>query len=234
MPFIEHPEYSGGRAPRIDAMSTRPEGYVPAAGHDHLLPLYDPVLRFLLREDSFRRDVVARAALGPRARVLDVGCGTGTQALRLARAHADAEVTGIDGDAKVLAIARAKLARAGARVTLDEGLATSLPYPAARFDRVVSTLVFHHLVDADKRRAASEIRRVLAPGGMFLLVDFGPPRNLLERLGARLFAHAEHAATNLREGLRALLVDAGFARVDEEPLRSFGFAHVWAWRATAA
>jgi ubiquinone/menaquinone biosynthesis C-methylase UbiE len=215
-------------------MSTRPEGYVPAAGHDRLLHFYDPVLRWLLREDRWRGEIVARAELPPRARVLDIGCGTGTQALFTVRAHPDAQVTGIDGDAKALAIARRKLDRAGVAVTLDEGLATALPYPDACFDRVISTFVFHHIVDADKLRAFTEIRRVLAPGGVFLLVDFGPPRNVFERACAHLFVHAEHAGTNLREGLRALLAAAGFARIDEEPQRSLGFARVWAWRATAA
>jgi ubiquinone/menaquinone biosynthesis C-methylase UbiE len=215
-------------------MSTRPEGYVPAAGHDRFLHLYDPVLRFLLREDGMRREIVARAALPPRARVLDVGCGTGTQLVWLARAHPDAELVGIDGDAKVLAIAREKLARAGVRVQLDEGLATALPYPDARFDRVVSSLVLHHLPDADKRRALSEIRRVLAPGGSFLLADFGPPQSWLERVSGALLMHAEHARTNLQHGLAPLLAEAGFHRVDEQPLRSLGFGRIYSWRAAAA
>jgi ubiquinone/menaquinone biosynthesis C-methylase UbiE len=214
-------------------MSTRPEGYVPAAGHDDFLRFYDPALRWLVREVRWRREIVARAELPPRARVLDVGCGTGTQALFTVRAHPDAQVTGIDGDAKALAIARRKLDRAGVAVTLDEGLATALPYPDARFDRVISTFVFHHLDDADKRRAASEIRRVLAPGGVFLLVDFGAPQHWLERLSARLLVHAEHARTNLAGGMRPLLEGAGFPRVDEVAQRSLGFGRIYAWRATA-
>jgi ubiquinone/menaquinone biosynthesis C-methylase UbiE len=214
-------------------MSSRPAGYVPAAGHDWLLPLYDPLLRFVLREDRMRREILAQLALPPRARVLDLGCGTGTQAVLTKRAHPDAEVVGLDGDEKALAIARGKAAKAGVDLALDEGLATALPYSDARFDRVISSFVFHHLDERDKQRAAREVRRVLAPGGFFLLVDFGAPVTRIEHLAAHLFGHAEHAKSQLEGGVPALLRDAGFTRVEELSQRSLGFARVWTWRATA-
>ncbi len=213
-------------------MQARPEGYVPAAGHDWLLPLYDPLLRFVLREDRLRREILERAEIASRDRVLDVGCGTGTQALLVKRARPDAEVVGIDGDARALARAQRKIAGAGLTIRLDEGLATALPYPDARFERVLSSLVLHHLVDDDKRRALAEIRRVLTPGGAFLLVDFGPPRTWFERAAAHLLMHAEHARANLEGRLPALLHEAGFARVEELGQRSVGFGRLWTWRST--
>ena len=213
-------------------MSARPENYIPAAGEDWLLPLYDPLQRFVFREKHLRRGVLEQARIGPRSRVLDVGCGTGTQAVVIKRAHPDAEVTGLDGDAKALAVARRKLAREGLEVQLDEGLATALPYPNARFDRVVSSLVFHHLGDDAKRGALAEIRRVLAPGGVFVLADFGPPRSWFERLLAPQLLKFEQARTNIGGGLRDLLSQAGFA-IEETPLYSMGFAQVWCWRGRA-
>jgi ubiquinone/menaquinone biosynthesis C-methylase UbiE len=213
-------------------MSSRPEGYIPAAGEDWLLPLYDPLQRFVFREKHLRRGILEHAQIGPRSRILDVGCGTGTQALVIKRAHPDAEVIGLDGDPKALARARTKLSRAGVDVALDEGLATALPYPNARFDRVVSSLVFHHLSDDVKRGALAEIRRVLAPGGFFLLADFGRPVSWFERLIAPRLLQFEQARTNISGGLRDLLARAGFA-VEETPLYSMGFARVWCWRATA-
>jgi len=214
-------------------MSARPEGYIPAAGEDWLLPLYDPLQRFVFREKHLRRGVLEHARIGPRSRVLDVGCGTGTQAVVIKRAHPDAEVTGLDGDAKALAVARRKIAREGLDVRLDEGLATALPYPDARFDRVVSSLVFHHLSDDVKRGAILEIRRVLAPGGVFVLADFGRPVSWFERLIAPRLNQFEQARTNISGGLRDLLTQAGFA-VDEAPLYSMGFARVWCWRGARA
>jgi ubiquinone/menaquinone biosynthesis C-methylase UbiE len=212
-------------------MSTRPEGYIPAAGHDWLLPLYDPVLRLLLREESLRREILAHAEIGPGCRVLDVGCGTGTQAILAKRTHPDAEVVGVDGDEKALAIARGKAERAGVTVALDLGLATALPYADARFDRVLSSLVLHHLEEDDKRRALAEILRVLAPGGAFVLVDFGEPVTLPERIAAKLFLRGEHARENLEGRLPALLREAGFSRIQELSQRSIGVGRLWSWRA---
>ena len=67
----------------------------------------------------------------------------------LKRAHPDAEVTGMDGDPQVLNIAREK--SRGTNIQWDEGLASSLPYPDSVFDRVVTSLVIHHLITDDKR-----------------------------------------------------------------------------------
>jgi ubiquinone/menaquinone biosynthesis C-methylase UbiE len=212
-------------------MTSRPENYIPAAGHDWLLPLYDPLLRLLLREDSLRRETLAHAEITPGCRVLDVGCGTGTQAVLVKGTHPDAEVTGVDGDEKVLALARHKAERAGVEIALDLGLATALPYADARFDRVISSLVLHHLVEDDKRRALAEILRVLAPGGAFVLVDFGEPVTLSERVAAKLFLRGGHARENLEGRLPVLLREAGFSRVEELGQRSIGFGRLWTWRA---
>ena len=212
-------------------MAARPDGYIPAAGHDWLLPLYDPLLRHLLGEDALRRAILAHAEIGPGCRVLDVGCGTGTQAVLAKQTHPDAEVVGVDGDDKALAIARSKADRAGVAIAFDAGLATALPYADARFDRVISSLVFHHLVEADKRRVLAEILRVLAPGGAFVLVDFGEPLTVLERIGAKLFLRGEHARENLEGRLPALLREAGFSRIEELAQRSIGVGRLWTWRA---
>ena len=214
-------------------MSARPEGYIPAAGNDWLLPLYDPLWRYVFREKNLRSEIHAHAKIGARSRVLDVGCGTGTQALLIKRAHPDAEVIGLDGDPGALAIAKRKIAREGLEVGLDEGLATALPYADGRFDRVVSSFVFHHLEVPDKRRAAAEILRVLAPGGSFLLVDFGAPRTRVERALARFLGKTAHVRLQLEGGIPALLRDAGFSRVEDVAQRGMGFARVWYWRATA-
>ncbi|WP_437487069.1 class I SAM-dependent methyltransferase [Sorangium sp. So ce1014] len=56
-------------------------------------------------------------------------------------------------------------------------MAWELPYPDGTFDRVASSLMFHHLAADDKRRTAEEILRVLRPGGALLLADFGSPRS---------------------------------------------------------
>ena len=139
--------------------------YIPALGLRALTPLYDPVLRRIFRDEQFKRTFIARANIQPGQRVLDLGCGTGTLLLLITQAQPHAVVTGADGDVEVLAIARTKAATAGGVVSFGQALASHLPYPDGAFDRVLSSLVFHHLPPAGKRAALREAHRVLRVGG---------------------------------------------------------------------
>jgi len=189
--------------------------YIHALGPAALTRFYDPMIRRLMREDTFRDGLMEHARLAPGQRALDVGCGTGTLAVLVKQRHAGVEVHAVDGDPEVLAIARDKATRAGVDVRFERALASQLPYEDGTFDRVVSSLVFHHLVTDDKRRAAREIFRVLRPGGALLLADFGPPRSSPGRALARALRAFEEIADNLAGRLPALLSDAGFSDVAE-------------------
>ncbi len=83
-------------------------------------------------------------------------------------------------------VAQARIAAAKARnvditLTLDQGFSFSLPYASASFNRVLSSLFFHHLSLTDKQRTANEVFRVLKPGGEFHVADWGRRTNLLMR-----------------------------------------------------
>lgn len=188
--------------------------YIHALGPAILTRFYDPILR-LLREKEFKGRLVDLAQLQPGQRILDVGCGTGTLAMLIQERHPDIEVHGVDGDSKVLEIARSKATQAGANVAFARAMAWELPYPDGTFDRVVSSLFFHHLVTNDKRRAACEILRVLRPGGTLLLADFGPPRSLPGKAVARTLRWFEEVADNLGGRLPGFLTEAGFSDVAE-------------------
>jgi ubiquinone/menaquinone biosynthesis C-methylase UbiE len=209
----------------------RPADYVPAAGRDWLLPVYDPISRFLVRDHALKGRLIREAALAPGERVLDLGCGTGTLLLLAARAHPDVTLTGVDGDDKALAIARRKLARAGAEVRLDTGLADRLPYPDASFDHVFSTAMFHHLSPDERAGALREVRRVLRPGGAFHLVDFGPTTGFLSRLTGHLFHAVSERAREVFEGrLPERMREAGFAEVGEHGRHATPFGTFYTWR----
>jgi ubiquinone/menaquinone biosynthesis C-methylase UbiE len=194
--------------------------FIPAAGRDWLLPLYDPLQRFLLRERALKGRLVEQGRVGPGARVLDIGCGTGSLALELKRRHPDAFVVGLDPDAKALALARRKAERARLDVQLEQGFADSVPFPEASFDRVFSSLMFHHLAGAEKGATLLEVRRVLAPGGSFHLLDFGPPRSRMARALSRLVHHDQALADNVGGRIPALMTEAGFVGAEEVSYRN--------------
>jgi len=189
--------------------------YIPALGLDWLTPLYDPVLRWVMREEQFKRHLIRQARIDPGQRVLDLGCGTATLTLMLKQAHPGATVIGLDGDAKILEIGRAKARRTGVDITLDEGMAYQLPYPDESFDRVLSSLVLHHLNPEDKRRALREVYRVLRPGGELHVVDFGQPHTAWGRLVAPVMGRFEQASDNIKGRLPDMYRHAGFENVDE-------------------
>ena len=188
--------------------------FIPAAGRDWLLPLYDP-LQKLLGGDRLKRPLVDQAALAPGIRVLDIGCGTGSLTLLIKRMHPEVAVVGLDPDAKALAIARRKAERAGLAIVLDRAFSDSLPYGDGSFDRVFSSLMFHHLKAGEKTATLKEVLRVLRPGGSLHLLDFGPPRGRLARAAAHVLHRAEHVRENLEGRIPELLRESGFRHAEE-------------------
>ncbi len=106
-------------------------------------------------------DALAGRGRAHGLRSLDVGCGTGQTAVRLARRPEIGSVVGLDPSPEALGHARRRHA-----FPLVRGSALALPFPDGRFDVLTCFDVFQHLGAGGDRRAAAEIRRVLAPGGV--------------------------------------------------------------------
>jgi ubiquinone/menaquinone biosynthesis C-methylase UbiE len=142
---------------------------------------YDRSIAVTMREERWRPVLRDRVLDGvpPGGHVVDVGAGTGTLAIAIALARPDVTVTAIDGDAEILALARAK--PGAERVRWRMGLADELPLDAAGADAVVSSLVLHHLDRATKERALREMARVLRPGARLHIADWGRPATPLLR-----------------------------------------------------
>lgn len=204
--------------------------FIPAAGHDLLLPLYDP-LQALFGGDRARRLLVDQAALRPGQRVLDIGCGTGSLVVLVAKLHPEVEVVGIDPDPKALARSRRKCDRAGVSVQLDRGFADALPYADACFDRVLSSLVLHHLKGEEKASALKEARRVTRPGGSLHVLDFGGAHSRRDGVVARLLHSSETIRDNYEGRIPILMGDAGFVDASEIAHRATLFGRLAFYRA---
>jgi len=163
----------------------------------------------------------ARYGLAPDARVIDVGCGTGEAAVRIAEMLPGADVTGVDLIEAHLERARARTRHLGARVRFEVGNALALDQPDGRFDLAVC----RHVLQAvpDPRAALAELMRVTRPGGRLHLIaeDYGmifmhPTRLPAERFWAEVTgAFGPAVGTDLRVGRHApaMLLEAGAREV---------------------
>lgn len=198
-------------------MKHNDENYIPALSYDWLTFLYDPVVRLTTRETAFKAALLAQARIQSDQHVLDLACGTATLTIAIKQAYPQANVVGIDGDPTILQQAWAKAQRVGVEIRLDEGLSYELPYIDASFDRVLSSLFFHHLTQENKQRTLAEVWRVLKPGGEFHVADWGTPQNRFMRLASQGIVSLDGPTT--KDNFDGLLLEfirqAGFANVQE-------------------
>lgn len=195
----------------------------------HWAARYDLLITLLTlgRERRFRERLLEPARLEPGESVLDIGCGTGTLAV-LAKHHVGAAgaVHGIDASPEMIARAGSKAKRAKVDVQFETALAQSLPFPDARFDVVLSTVMLHHLPRAVREQAVREAQRVLKPAGRLLAVDFvkSSRKGFLGH-----FHFHRHGRVDPRD-LIALVTGAGLTVVDSGPVGKWDLQFVVARR----
>src|SRR5213593_2072061 len=182
--------------------------YIPAAGHDWLLPFYDPFVK-LMGGESAHRQLIDQAQLQPGQRILEIGCGTGNLTILVKTLYPAVEIVGLDPDPKALDRARRKADRQRVSVQLDRGFSDELHYPDESYDRVLSAFMFHHLKRDEKEQSLHEIRRVLRPGGSLHLLDFGGAHDDSGGFLAHLLHRSEHVRNNSGEMILTLMRQAG-------------------------
>ncbi|MFY9808296.1 MAG: class I SAM-dependent methyltransferase [Pseudonocardiaceae bacterium] len=182
-----------------------------------------PVDEFHIGGRAATVELVDQLEMRPGLRVLDVGSGLGGTARYLARRHA-VEVTGVDLTAEYVQVAASLTQQTGLAdlVQFRQGSATEMPFPDGSFDRACMLHVGMNV--ADKMTLFTEIRRVLAPGGVFGVYD-------LMRVGPGAVAYpvpwAANSATSFLaapERYRELLGEAGLPVRAARDRRDFGIA----------
>jgi SAM-dependent methyltransferase len=154
---------------------------VSSSHFDELAAVYDDTLPAHVVEHYLRKRTRYVLEHCPRGTALDVGCGTGALAARLAAAGYD--MAGADPSPGMLAVLRERTSQ----VDAVEAPGTALPFPDGRFDVVLTVAALHHIADPDDvRRTLAEMVRVARPGGRVLVWDHNPRNPYWGRLMARV------------------------------------------------
>ncbi|MGH9216833.1 MAG: class I SAM-dependent methyltransferase [Acidimicrobiales bacterium] len=148
---------------------------------DRIAHEYDEVLPAHVVEHYLAKRVRYIAEHCPSGRVLDVGCGTGTLAARLAAAGFT--VTGLDPSQGMLDV----MAESAPAVERVRGEGSELPFEDETFDVAITVAALHHVADPDDVRATLvEMVRVLRPGGQIVVWDHNPRNPYWKNLMARV------------------------------------------------
>jgi tRNA (cmo5U34)-methyltransferase len=170
------------------------------------------------RYDEIHQTVVQLLSLRPPHRVLDLGTGTGTTALRILDALPEARVVGMDVSHEMLDRARQRLRAHRRRVQLRQANIAN-PEIDGLYDAIVSVLAVHHLWADEKRHLFSRLWEHLAPGGILVVAD------AFQHASSRLLElydyprpedphEADHDHLDTTYDHLAWLIAAGFASVD--------------------
>jgi ubiquinone/menaquinone biosynthesis C-methylase UbiE len=192
--------------------------YIPALLFHWLTPYYDVIAGATIRERIFKQALIKQADPEPGQQVLDLASGTGTLAIWIKQYQPHATVLGVDADPAILSLAIHKAQQANVSVQFDRALSFNLPYQAEQFDRVMSSLFFHHLSWEEKESTTQELLRVLKPVAELHVADWGPATNIVMRcvfLLEQLFGGFKNTQDNVSGKISTHFEQAGFIEVSQ-------------------
>jgi len=192
--------------------------YIPPLRFHWLTSFYDSLVAITTREAFFKKLIVDKVANVKGNNLLDVGCGTGTLTKLIAEKSPKYTVIGLDADQTALDISQKKVIGKDLNISFRQGFGQKMPFDENSFDIVVSSLFFHHLNSSAKLATLTEIRRVLKPGGILLIADWGKPTSIFQRIlffVVQLLDGFETTKDNVDGVLPSLEVESGFTHVSD-------------------
>jgi len=244
----------GGRSPRKDPdfmQNTSPKGTGIRDMFAAIAPRYDLLNRLLSFgiDKSWRRAAVAKLACPKGGVILDAASGTGDMTLAAARADKDTRIVGVDFCGEMLKIAETKTGASEYRdrIMLAVASCEALPFREGVFD--AATIAFGIRNVRDRKQGLREMLRVLAPGGILVVLEFSEPaspffrtlyrfylKRLLPAVGGllsdfRAYRYLPESVEAFpdRQAFKALMTEAGFSHARHTDL-SFGIVTIYEGR----
>ncbi len=138
---------------------------------------------------SWRKRVVRMVAISRAKRILDVATGTGDLAIMMAKKIDGANIDGVDLSPEMLSIGKMKVEKEklSDKIKMAEGDAENLVFANDEFDAVTVAFGVRNFEDIDK--GVKEIYRVIKPGGVVCILEFGNPRHKIFSTVYRFYFH---------------------------------------------
>lgn len=192
--------------------------FTPVLGYSYLTKFYDVAVKLTMPEKKFRNKLIDYLNPKNDEQVLEFGFGTGQNLILAYKRNRNSYYSGLDIDPKVKYITEKKFEKNGLDITLDLYDGHSFPYPDNTFDKIFSSLVFHHLDKKTKISSLSEINRVLKPNGEIIIGDWGKPKSKLMRILfyiVQLLDGFKTTTDNVKGLIPDYMLNAGFEDVQE-------------------
>lgn len=190
--------------------------YIPALRFHWLTNIYDWLIRVLMPEKEFKNALIHHANIQDNHTVLDFGVGTARLSIMAYKFNPKAAYKGIDIDSNILKIAKQKIENAKATIELIKYDGGILPFADSSIDRIITSLVIHHLTSEQKLEAFFEFKRILKHNGELHIADWGKASNFLMRLMfnfVQLLDGYKTTNDNVKGKLPNILKQAGFEKI---------------------
>jgi len=197
---------------------TNKKDFTPALGYNWLTGLYDLAIKLTMPERKFRTKLIDLLNPKDNESILEFGFGTGQNIILAYQRNTKTKFTGVDIDPKVKEIANNKKDKLGITLNLDLYDGKTFPYADNSFDKVFSSLVFHHLDKESKSSSLHEIYRVLKPNGQLIVGDWGKAKSKIMRIAfyvVQIFDGFKTTNDNVNGLLPRYIEKAGFKKVIE-------------------